>query len=91
MAHVFDILFQTMRAFRVHLSGAVLKTSMVLPGKDSGTPIDHDDVAERTVRVLHDHVPHELGGVVSSVAGKNPTMPSLTSTVSHGADRDMGS
>jgi fructose-bisphosphate aldolase class I len=70
MAHVFDILFQTMRAFRVHLPGAILKTSMVLPGKDSGTPINHDDVAERTVRVLHEHVPHELGGVVFLSGGQ---------------------
>lgn len=72
MAHVFDILFQTMRAFRVHLPGAVLKTSMVLPGKDSGTPIDADDVAERTVRALHEHVPHELGGVVFLSGGQTP-------------------
>ncbi|HEY5667714.1 MAG TPA: class I fructose-bisphosphate aldolase [Candidatus Saccharimonadales bacterium] len=73
MAHTFDILFQTMRAFRVHLPGAILKTSMVLPGKDSGTPINHDEVAERTVRVLHDHVPHELGGVVFLSGGQTPT------------------
>jgi fructose-bisphosphate aldolase class I len=73
MAHVFDILFQTMRAFRVHLPGAILKTSMALPGKDSGIPIDHDDVAERTVRALHDHVPHELGGVVFLSGGQKPT------------------
>jgi fructose-bisphosphate aldolase class I len=72
MAHTFDILFQTMRAFRVHLPGAVLKTSMVLPGKDSGTSINHDDVAERTVRVLHEHVPHELGGVVFLSGGQTP-------------------
>ena len=64
MAHVFDILFQTMKAFRVYLPGAILKTSMVLPGKDSGVQMDHDQVAERTVRVLHEHVPQELGGVV---------------------------
>ncbi len=70
MAHVFDILFQTMRAFRVHLPGAILKTSMVLPGKDSGVAINHDDVAERTVRVLHEHVPHELGGVVFLSGGQ---------------------
>jgi len=72
MAHVFDILFQTMRAFRVHLPGAILKTSMVLPGKDSGTPINHDEVADRTTRVLHDHVPHELGGVVFLSGGQKP-------------------
>jgi fructose-bisphosphate aldolase class I len=72
MAHTFDILFQTMRAFRVHLPGAILKTSMVLPGKDSGVAINYDDVAERTVRVLHEHVPHELGGVVFLSGGQKP-------------------
>jgi fructose-bisphosphate aldolase class I len=72
MAHTFDILFQTMRAFRVHLPGAILKTSMVLPGKSSGMPIDPDDVADRTVRVLHEHVPHELGGVVFLSGGQTP-------------------
>ena len=44
---------------------------MVLPGKDSGTPIANDDVAERTVRVLHEHVPHELGGVVFQSGGQS--------------------
>lgn len=71
MAHVFDILFNTMRAFRVHLPGAILKTSMVLPGKESGTPIHHDDVADRTCRVLHGHVPHEVGGVVFLSGGQS--------------------
>jgi fructose-bisphosphate aldolase, class I len=70
MAKTFRTLFEYMKAFRVHMPGAILKTSMVLPGKDSGTPIDHDDVAERTVRVLHDHVPHDLGGVVFLSGGQ---------------------
>jgi fructose-bisphosphate aldolase class I len=70
--HVYDILFQTMRAFRVHLPGAILKTGMVLPGKDSGVAINHDDVAERTVRALHEHVPAELGGVVFLSGGQTP-------------------
>lgn len=71
LAHTFDILFQTMRAFRVHLPGAILKTSMVLPGKDSGTPINHDEVAERTVRVFYGHVPHDLGGIVFLSGGQS--------------------
>jgi fructose-bisphosphate aldolase class I len=73
MAHTFDILFQTMRAFRVHLPGAILKSSMVLPGKDSGAAIDHTETAARTVRVLHEHVPHELGGVVFLSGGQTAT------------------
>lgn len=70
LAHTLDLLFQTMRAFRVHLPGAILKTSMVLPGKDSGVAIDHDDVAERTTRVFYEHVPHELGGIVFLSGGQ---------------------
>jgi fructose-bisphosphate aldolase class I len=73
ISRVYDVLFQTMRAFRVHLPGAILKTSMVLPGKSSGMPIVHDDVAARTVRALHDHVPGELGGVVFLSGGQTST------------------
>ncbi len=70
MTQVFDILFQALQAFRVHIPGTILKTSMVLPGKDSGQTMDHDDVAERTSRVLKEHVPHELGGVVFLSGGQ---------------------
>lgn len=85
MAHTFDILFQTMRAFRVHLPGAILKTSMVLPGKDSGTPIDHDDVAERTVRVFKDHVPGDIGGIVFLSGGQSTS--DAFADLNHIADR----
>lgn len=68
--HVYDVLFQTMRAFRVHLPGAMLKTGMVLPSKASTQAMNHDDVAERTVRTLHEHVPAELGGIVFLSGGQ---------------------
>lgn len=70
MTHTFDILFNTLRAFRVYLPGVVLKTSFVLPGKDSGEPMNHDEVADRTLRALHHHVPHDLGGVVFLSGGQ---------------------
>lgn len=70
LSHVYDILFQTLRAFRVHLPGTILKTSMALPGKSSGIPIVHAEVAERTVRALHGHVPRELGGIVFLSGGQ---------------------
>ena len=69
-AHVYDLLFQTLRAFRVYLPGCVMKTAMVLPGKQGAEKMDADVVAERTVRVLHDHVPAELGGVVFLSGGQ---------------------
>jgi fructose-bisphosphate aldolase class I len=70
IAHVYDILFQTMRAFRVHLPGAILKTSMVLPGKASGVALDAASISEKTVRVLHEHAPQDLGGVVFLSGGQ---------------------
>ncbi len=72
MAHTFDILFQTMRAFRVHLPGAILKSSMVLPGRGNGQPINPDEVADRTCRVFYDHVPSEIGGIVFLSGGQTP-------------------
>ena len=72
VARVYDILIQTLRAFRVHLPGVILKTSMVLPGKDSGQPINADDVADRTCRVFYDHLPDDLGGIVFLSGGQTP-------------------
>lgn len=70
ITQTYDILFKTLKDLRVFLPGTILKTSMVLPGKDSGKPIDHEDVAARTVRALHDHVPSDLGGVVFLSGGQ---------------------
>lgn len=70
MARTLDELFIALRAYRVHLPGVVLKTSMVLPGKDSGLPIDPEDVSERTARVLLEYVPPDIGGVVFLSGGQ---------------------
>ena len=73
MARVLSELFVAMRAYRVYLPGAILKTSMVLPGKESGIAMDTEDVSERTERVLHEYVPEELGGVVFLSGGQTPS------------------
>lgn len=73
IARMYDTLIQTLRAFRVHLPGTILKTSMVLPGKDSGVQIESSDVADRTCRVFYDHLPEELGGIVFLSGGQSPT------------------
>lgn len=77
MNMVYDMLFAFMDEYRVHLPGAILKTSMVLPGKESGIVVDPEDVSTRTVRALHGHVPKELGGVVFLSGGQTPTQAFL--------------
>ena len=73
MNRVYDTLVKHMRFFRVHLPGAILKTSMVLAGKDSSIAMDHKAVADATVRALHAHIPAELGGVVFLSGGQTPS------------------
>ena len=70
-AHVYDLMFLTLRSFRAYLPGCIMKTAMVLPGKRSSEKMQANDVAERTVRVLKDHVPAELGGVVFLSGGQS--------------------
>lgn len=70
---VYSAVFLALRAHRVHLPGAILKTGMVLPGKDSGVASEPMHVAEQTVRALHTFVPKELGGVVFLSGGQTPS------------------
>lgn len=77
MARVFKMLFSFMKEYKVYMPGAILKTSMVIPGKESGKEMDPKDVAERTARILHEYVPSDLGGVVFLSGGQTPTQAFL--------------
>ncbi|PIT98473.1 MAG: fructose-bisphosphate aldolase class I [Candidatus Andersenbacteria bacterium CG10_big_fil_rev_8_21_14_0_10_54_11] len=64
--------FEQLAAYRIDLRGAVLKTSMVVPGRESGEPMVPGHVARATVRVLQRAVPEEMGGVVFLSGGQTP-------------------
>ncbi len=72
MRRTFRKLVSFLRYYRVHLPGVILKTSMVLPGKDSGVGIDNALVATKTADLLKAEVPSELGGVVFLSGGQTP-------------------
>jgi fructose-bisphosphate aldolase, class I len=57
--------------YRIDLGNVVVKTSMVLPGKDSGQPIIPEQIAEATVRCLRASIPHAVGGVVFLSGGQS--------------------
>ncbi|MBI31769.1 MAG: fructose-bisphosphate aldolase class I [Euryarchaeota archaeon] len=54
----------------VYLPGVLLKPNMVLPGKDHSTRIDVETCARMTVDLLHEHVPHEIPGIVFLSGGQ---------------------
>lgn len=61
-----------MDRYRVDCEAAIIKSSMVLPGKDSGEDVSDKVVARETVRVLKESLPCDLAGVVFLSGGQGP-------------------
>ncbi len=66
--------FLELEKARVLLEGTLLKTNMVLPGKDSSQKASVQEVAQATVRVLRDVVPAAVPGVVFLSGGQSPEL-----------------
>jgi fructose-bisphosphate aldolase class I len=71
-AKVLQVLFEKLRANNVDLANLILKTSMVLPGKDSGVKAEPLEVANATLLALKKSVPPEIGGIVFLSGGQTP-------------------
>ncbi len=65
-------LFEALAKHHVNLDGLILKTSMVLSGKDAENRSNSEEVAKATVEVLKECVPAEVGGVVFLSGGQTP-------------------
>lgn len=64
------LLIQMLKAYRVDLSGCILKTSMVLAGKASQTASTPQEVAENTLAMLNSAVPADMAGIVFLSGGQ---------------------
>ena len=62
--------YAAMAAYNVSLEHLILKTSMVVSGKDNARQAGVDEVAERTVRVLRRTVPAAQPGIVFLSGGQ---------------------
>jgi fructose-bisphosphate aldolase, class I len=67
-------LFEGLADHRVNLMGMLLKTNMVLAGKDHSTPSDIRQTAEATIRCLRQTVPPAVPGVVFLSGGQDPKL-----------------
>lgn len=72
MINVLTHLFGELALYKVDMSGLILKTSMVLPGKKSGEIVSTEEVATETSFVLRSCVPKNIGGVVFLSGGQDP-------------------
>ncbi len=65
-------IFAVFKNLQIPLDEVILKTSMVVPGSESGEPMDPLKIGEATARCLRASVPDELGGVVFLSGGQTP-------------------
>ncbi len=70
IAKTLDNLFAALKDQGVMLGGVILKSSMVISGKDAPDRADVQTVAEQTVKVLKEHVPENVGGIVFLSGGQ---------------------
>jgi fructose-bisphosphate aldolase, class I len=81
-------LFEKLNDERVDLTNLIIKTSMVLPGKDSGVEAAPFEVAQFTLRALNKTVPSEVPGIVFLSGGQSPDQATsnLNEIAKQGAD-----
>ena len=63
--------FAALHRHRVRLDGMLLKPNMVVSGSDAPTQASVEEVAERTVAALRDHVPASVPGIVFLSGGQS--------------------
>lgn len=66
-----EVCYQLQR-FRVDCQATVIKSSMVLPGKDSEESVSDEAVAKRTAKVLKENLSDQIAGVVFLSGGQEP-------------------
>lgn len=64
-------LFDKLKDYKVDTSAVILKTSMVLPGKECPHQVSHEEIAKATVRTLKASVPSEVPGIVFLSGGQS--------------------
>ncbi len=69
-AHNLRVVFNELKEQKVFLPGIILKTSMVLPGKDFGVAVDNEEIARMTVKCLKENVPEDIGGIAFLSGGQ---------------------
>jgi len=72
LSQVLRILFELLAAYKVDNTGLILKTSMVLAGKDCAVQSTPEAVAEATLDVLQTRVPKDVAGIVFLSGGQSP-------------------
>lgn len=64
-------LFKQLKLLKVYLPGAILKTSMILPGINNETQVSDEKIAKETIESFKKVIPEELAGIVFLSGGQS--------------------
>lgn len=70
---ILDQLFNSLAQKDINLAGCILKVNMVLAGKRQDIQSTPEEVGQATAKVLKEHVPDQLAGVVFLSGGQSAT------------------
>jgi fructose-bisphosphate aldolase class I len=68
---ILQAVFKSLKTREADLEGMILKTNMVLPGKESGQSVSPQQVAELTIRALRSSVPTQVPAIVFLSGGQD--------------------
>ncbi len=69
---ILDILFRSLKEYNVNLKACILKVNMIMAGKQFEAQSTPYEVGLATAKVLRNHVPETLAGVVFLSGGQTP-------------------
>lgn len=81
-ARNFDMIFSELRKQNIFFPGVILKTSMVLSGRDS-TPAKTSTIRDMTLKCLTEHVPPDIGGIVFLSGGQGDEEATINLNAMH--------
>ncbi|MFA5791639.1 MAG: class I fructose-bisphosphate aldolase [Candidatus Paceibacterota bacterium] len=77
------IIFNELNKLNVFIPGIILKTSMVLSGKEGEEKANEEKVAEMTLKCLKENVPQNIGGIVFLSGGQSDIVATLNLNAMH--------
>lgn len=66
-----DALFSELQNLNIFIPGIILKTSMVISGKDAKEQASAEKIAQMTLKCLKENVPADIGGIVFLSGGQS--------------------
>jgi len=78
-----QIVFLELKKSKVFIPGMILKTSMVLSGKDSEKKSTPEQVADMTLKCLQENVPVDIGGIVFLSGGQDDEEATMNLNAMH--------